>query len=103
MYSCLRKIKEFAKLTEKDGASIEEMLEMFYLVNYPVEEEFVLVKLGSVAAVWKVLSERKRRVLHHAVVELCRVYGRTGFLAGVKLGTQMMEVLVLEENAKKRM
>ena len=94
MNSYLNQIKAFARMTEKDTASFEEMLGMYYFVNYPVDEEKICERLTSVESVWKVLSERKRRVLKRAVTELCKERGREGFITGVKVGAQLMWVLL---------
>ena len=79
MYSHMRKVKEFVKVTEADKATFEEMLGMYYAVNYPMDEERIKERLERIGSVWKVLSERKRRVLRHGVMELCKEHGRSGF------------------------
>ena len=102
MYSSLRQIKDFAKTTGKGVGSFREMLGLYYWAYHPIDEENLQERLRLREAIWKGMSGRKQRVLTHTVLELCREYGRTSFLEGVKVGAQMMKEVLEAEEMEKR-
>lgn len=81
----------------EDVHSLLEMVRDSYTMYNPVESESIKAHFRALGQIMDELSYEQVEMLFSVVSDLCEQYERTAFLAGLRVGAQMMVELQTEE------